>query len=111
MTNLTSNDERLYVGNVRVRAENDYRYIATATNTTVKSGEGVLRSLAVNKAVASGEITIYDSVIATGSNIIGKITFPGTLLQNQVFLPYDVNFSTGLSIKTSQATDITVSYA
>lgn len=111
MSNLTSNDSRKYIGNVRIRAENQYVNITTATNTNaIKTGNGVLRKIIINKAVASGVITIYDDLIATGSSIIGTITFPATLLENQKVLDYDCNFNTGLSIKTVQANDLTVVY-
>ena len=90
-------------------AGNSFLNITTATTTTVKSGAGVLCSLIINKKVLSGVVTIYDNTAASGT-LIGTITDPATLLSNQLFVPYEVNFSTGLTIVTSTATDITVVY-
>lgn len=84
-----------------------YQNVATNTTTTVRTGAGVLHSIAVNKAVANGVITIYDNTAASGTKI-GTITHPGTLLQNQYVLIYDVVFTTGLTVVTGAADDITI---
>lgn len=86
-----------------------FKNILTATTTTPCAGPGVLHSIAVNKAVASGTITIYDGPAATGT-LIGKITHPATLLQNQYVLIYDVVFTTSLVIVTGSTDDITVCF-
>lgn len=83
--------------------------IAGAATTVVKTGPGALIVLLINKAVASGVITIYDGVDATGTKI-ATITNPATLLASQCVMPYFVHFLTGLTIVTSAADDITVSY-
>lgn len=91
-------------------ATRNYSNISTATTTAVKSGAGTLHSITVNKAVASGVITIYDNTAASGTKI-ATITNPATLLHSQVFLPYGVRFTTGLTIVTSSTDDITVAWS
>ena len=84
--------------------------LAAPTTTTVKSGAGFLHSITINKATATGVITIYDNTAGSGT-VIGTITQPAALLANQVTLVFDVSFSTGLTIVTATAAqDITVSY-
>jgi hypothetical protein len=88
----------------------NYTNITTATTTTVKSGSGYLNALIVNKGVTSATITLYDNTAGSGT-LIGTITFGGSLLSdppNEV--PYNINFITGLTIVTSGATDLTVSW-
>lgn len=91
------------------RGNNFNNYAGAATNA-VATGAGTLKRIIVNKAVASGVITIYDNTAASGTKI-GTITHPGTLLKNQYFLDFDVKFSTGLTVVTSAADDITVVWA
>lgn len=87
-----------------------YRNIVTATTTTVKSGRGKLFGINVNKAVASGVITIYDNTAASGTKI-GTITNPATLLHSQIHHNFQrADFDEGLTIVTSEAEDITVIY-
>jgi len=86
-----------------------YANIASATTTTVKSGKGVLVGIVINKPVASTTVTIYDNTAGSGTKI-GTITQPGTLLESQIVLPYNVTFSTGLTLVTSGADDLTVIY-
>ena len=81
--------------------------ITTATTTTVKSGSGILRSIIFNKPVVLGVTAIYDNTAASGTKI-GTITNPAALLQQQMVIPYNVRFQTGLTITTSTADDITV---
>lgn len=84
--------------------------ITTATTTTVKSGAGFLHAIVINKGVLAGVITIYDNTAASGTKI-GTITFGAALLSDPPGLAlYDINFTTGLTIVTSAATDLTVSY-
>lgn len=87
---------------------NKFLNIAGAATTVVKSGRGSLLGIVVNKAVASGVITIYNNTAASGTKI-ATITNPATLLHSQVSLDYkNIDFSTGLTIVTSAADDITV---
>ncbi len=89
-----------------LKVENRYAYanIATATTTVVKSGSGFLHTLTVN-TTAAGTITIYDSTAASGNKI-------GTLKASVVeqTFTYDVALTTGLTIVTAGASDVSVSY-
>ena len=85
------------------------RNIAGAGTVVVKNEGGVLRRIVVNKAVASGVITVYDNTAASGT-IIATITNPLTLLHSMVVLEYNCSFNTGLTVVTSAADDITVVY-
>ena len=86
-----------------------HKNITTATTTVVRTGAGVLHAITVNAAVASGTITVYDNSAGSGTKI-ATITFPATLLASQIVLLYDVVFTTGLTIVTVEANDITVSW-
>lgn len=93
------------------KVENRYSYtnISTATTTVVKSGAGFLHLIVIGKHVASNAITIYDNTAASGTKI-STIT-PGTLLTDPpIQATYDVVFSTGLTVVTAGASDITVSW-
>ena len=80
--------------------------IASAATNLVRTGPGILERITVNRAIASGVITIYDSLSATGT-VIATITHPGTLLQNQYDLEFGVRFSTGLTIVTGSTDNVT----
>ena len=85
--------------------------IAGAATTTVRTGRGVLKGIVVNKAVASGIITVYDNTAGSGTKI-ATITNPATLLHSQISLDYgEAAFTTGLTIVTSAADDISVIWA
>lgn len=86
-----------------------FQNIVGAATTTVKSGAGTLLKIIINKPIALGVITIYDNTAASGTKI-GTITNPAAILQQQLELPYEVKFTTGLTIVTSLADDITVVY-
>jgi hypothetical protein len=91
-------------------SNNAYDNITTATTTIVKSGSGSFHALTINAYVASATITIYDNTVATGTKI-ATIPLPATVTGDlPTTITYDVAFSTGLTIVTSGATDITVSY-
>lgn len=82
--------------------------LAAPTNTTVKSGEGILHTITFNKPVATGVVTIYDNTAASGA-VLATITVPAS--PQPVTLFYDVHFKVGLVITTATAAqDITVSY-
>lgn len=93
---------------MKVEQQFTYTNITSATTTTVKSGAGFLHGITVNTAAAGGVITLYDNTAGSGTKI-GTITFPATLLANQLPLPYDIKFTTGLTIVTSASTDLTIS--
>ena len=80
--------------------------ITTATTTTVKSVAGVLCRIVVNKPITLGTVTIYDNTAGSGTKI-GTITHSGAV---PYVLDYEARFSTGLTIVTSGADDITVMY-
>ncbi|MFA6475726.1 MAG: hypothetical protein WCV88_06095 [Patescibacteria group bacterium] len=84
--------------------------LAAPTTTVVKTGSGSLHAITINKAAASAIIAIYDGITAASGSLIGTITMPGTLLASQATLIYDVSFAEGLTIVTTTAQDITVSY-
>lgn len=86
-----------------------FQNIAGAATTVVKSGVGTLAKIVINKPVATGVITIYDNTAATGTKI-GTITNPAAILQQQLELEYMCKFTTGLTVVTSAADDITVIY-
>lgn len=83
----------------------DYRNIATAATTVVKSGSGHLESITVN-TTAAGTITIYDNTAASGT-IIGIMQ--ASIGTNTYY--YSIQFGIGLTIVTAAASDITVAYA
>lgn len=86
-----------------------FNNITTATTTTVKSGAGYLHQVCINKEVASGVIAMFNNTVGSGTTI-GTITNPAVLIQSSTCLTYDLYFSTGLTIVTTGAQDITVTY-
>lgn len=86
-----------------------YVHIAGAATTVVKSGAGVLRRIVVNKAIALSVITFYDNTAASGA-VIAIVTQPIALLNAQLSLQYELKFTTGLTVVTSAADDLTVVY-
>lgn len=91
-------------------AGRSFNNITTATTTTVKSGKGFLHALNINTPVGSATITIYDNTAASGTKI-GTITLPATITATSPqTLIFNVAFGTGLTVVTSGATDLTVTY-
>lgn len=86
-----------------------FRNIAGAATTVVKTGRGKLVGININKAVASGVITVYDNTAGSGTKI-ATITNPGTLTQSQFSFRYDVDITVGITVVTSAADDVTVIY-
>jgi len=82
-------------------------YITTATTTQVKIGPGVLKRIVINKPVATGTIGIIDNI--TGTTVTAGLITSTTDLK-PFYIDYDIRFSTGLRIVTTQAQDITVVY-
>ena len=88
-----------------------YAHIAAAATTVVKAAAGQLVSLCINTA-STGIITIYDNTAASGT-VVGIITI-GTA----VTVPFEwaltqyanIKMTTGITIVTSAACDITVLY-
>lgn len=84
-------------------------HITSATTTTAKSGAGILHSITINKAVAAATITVFDNTAGSGT-VLALITFGAALLSDPPnTATYDIAFTTGCTIVTSGATDITVS--
>lgn len=81
------------------------RNITTATTTVVKTGPGVLVSVVLNETNA-GAITIYDNTAASGTVIA---TIAASATGGSTF-GYLCQFTTGLTVVTAGADDITVVY-
>lgn len=79
-------------------------YIITATTTVVKTGKGILHTITVAGGTA-GTIVVYDNTAASGT-ILANFSSTNAL-QTYIF---DVAFATGLTIVTSAATSVSVSY-
>ena len=88
----------------------EFLNIAGAATTVVKASPGVLVAINVNKAVASGVITVYDNASAASGTKVATITNPGTLLHSQIVFPLGCRMSNGIVVVTSQADDLTVVY-
>lgn len=92
---------------VTVEGYQKFSITSTATNV-VCPRPGVLHLVVVNTPVASATIKLYDAITAT--NIFGTITLPSTIAS---YVPshivFDVPF-TALTIVTSGATDLTVTF-
>jgi hypothetical protein len=83
------------------------RNITTDTTTTLKSAPGVLHSITINTPANSGSITVYDSLVGSGTKIATIASFAST----NPCLIFDVAFWTGLTIVTATAApDITVTF-
>lgn len=86
----------------------NYQRINTATTTQVKNGPGILKRIVVNVPVSTGTISLIDN--SSGSTVnIGVITSTADL--KPFYIDFDLKFTTGLRIITTQAQDITVIYA
>lgn len=93
-------------GTVQIGGYN-YTHMTSATTALVKTGPGILHAIVVNTGVASATIEFDDALTHT-SPVIGIITCQASTVGNPVSAIYDVAFSTGLSITTSGATDLTI---
>lgn len=80
--------------------------IVTNTTTVVKTGPGVMVSVVLN-AANTGTITIYDNTAASGTKIA---TIAIAAAAGSVF-PYLCQFTNGLTVVTSAADNITVTYS
>jgi hypothetical protein len=81
---------------------------ATTTGTQIKSGEGALYQLSLNKPVATGVITLYDG-LSTSDPVIATITVPAN--PQPVTLFYDLYFTKGLFVVVATAAqDLTIIY-
>ena len=81
-----------------------------STTTTFKSSAGFLSKIIINTPVALGTLTVYDNTAASGTKI-GTLALIAAV-GNPMVLPYEINFSTGLTIVSTVAgLDFTVVYA
>lgn len=81
-----------------------YLVIKTATTTVVKSGSGFIKEIRVLGGTL-GAVTVYDSLTATGSEIVPAVTPAGATV-----LKKSCAFATGLTIVTAGATILVISY-
>lgn len=89
-----------------IEASGSFTNITTATTTAaIKSGAGKLGELDINTCVSAATITVYDSLTATGTKL-GTFSCGSTTQALGSFL-HGAHFSTGLTIVTSGATDVT----
>ncbi len=96
------------VGVFKVEQRFSATNMTTATTTTIKSGAGLLHAIIVNKAIAAATISLFDNTAGSGTSL-GVITFGAALLTDPPLNAiYDVSFSTGLTVTTSGATNITL---
>ncbi len=85
-----------------------YNMTATNSGELVKSGEGALYSITLNKPTATSVITMYDGTSTSGT-VIGTITIPASPMP--VTLVYDVFFATGLFVSQgTAASDLTIAF-
>lgn len=79
-----------------------------AQTQKIKGSAGVLHSVAINKPVANGTVTLYDGIDNTGAKI-ATITLPATLTSDVDQLFYDAAFKTGLYVATTgSGLDVTI---
>jgi hypothetical protein len=86
--------------------------LAAPTTTIVCAKPCYLSAIVVNKATATGVITVYNHPSAATGTPVATITSPATLLQNHFTLDYhDIYLDKGLTIVTATAAqDLTVAY-
>lgn len=89
---------------IKTEQRYSYSHIATNTTTVVKSTPGFLHSITVN-TTAAGAITVYDNTAGSGTviAILKSSVVEGTYT-------FDVTCTTGITVVTAAASDITVSY-
>lgn len=88
-------------GTVQIGGYN-YTRVTTAATTLVKTGPGILHAVIVNTPTATATIEL-DDALTNAAPIIGKLLMP-TTAANPFTVPYDVAFSTGLSVTVAVAT-------
>lgn len=89
---------------LKVEQRFTYNFITTGATTLVKTGAGFLHTIVVTGGTA-GTIIVYDNVTGT-SPIIASFSSTNAIAT----YTFDVSFVTGLTIVTSAATQLTVSY-
>jgi len=85
-----------------------YLHISAVNTGTIKGAPGSLISVVINTKIASGVLTLYDSVNPGGTAIIAVIDCSGATTS----LAYRLDFATGLSYALAGGNaDITISFA
>ena len=101
----------LWIGAASAQQANpSYQYldITGQATTVLRTGNGLLHTICLNKPTATETIAIYDGVSSAGT-LIGTITIQSS--PQAGCLLYDVSYGAGLTIVTATASsDITVSY-
>ncbi len=93
-----------------LKVEHRYSYArilgtaATTVDTVVKSAAGFLHTITV-ATTSIGTVTVYDNTAGSGTVVA---LFPASVGENTFTL--DVSLSTGITISTTDASDLTVSY-
>ncbi len=83
--------------------------LAAPTTTLIATGNGVLHTITFNNPVATGVVTVYNNIVASGTKL-ATITTPAS--PQPVTLTFDCAFGIGLAITTATAAqDITVSWS
>jgi len=82
----------------------NYRFIGTATTTTLVTGPGVLIAIIVGKAT-TGTVTVYDNTAGSGTVITQFGTGTGTF-----GFQIGARYSNGLTVVTTAADNITLIY-
>lgn len=85
-----------------------FKNITAAGTNVLKDARGILVRVTVNKPVSASTITIYDNSAASGTKV-------ATITNTTDVKPYFVDFKcwcdAGITVVTSGADDITVTYA
>jgi hypothetical protein len=84
----------------------NYFNMTTGTTSLVKSGSGFLHNVCINTP-AAGTLLVLDSLTGAGVHI-GQLTEVAAQAPNCSI--FDVQFSTGLTLSTTVAGDVTASY-
>lgn len=94
-------------GGVVLVEERAYSFsrISTSTTTTVKSGAGKLHSVVIAGNGLAATATLYDNTAGSGT-VIAALNVAGA----PVTVLFDVAFATGLTVVTTGAPDITITY-
>lgn len=82
-----------------------YASISTATTTIVKTGQGILHNILVTGGTA-GTISVYNNTIASGDTLVALFSSTNAIAS----YPFDIAFSSGCTVVTGGATNITVTY-
>jgi len=81
-----------------------YNNITTSTTTVVKNAPGVVGKITVNTAGGAGTIILYDNTAGSGVIIA---TLDSTVIGS---FEYNVNATIGITVVTTGAPDVTVTY-